>query len=193
MTTKTKPKRRNAEQTKATILAAAQKAFSQGGYGHVGIRDIASIANVSSSLIDRYYGSKAALFEAALLGAMRKRKPIEVDRSQFGVQMSRRLIALDEDMDLLAMSVLSVGDAEAREITTRLTREHILVPLAKWLGGPNARARAARMLMMSTGFVTYTRQLPIAPVGGAIASAAGQWIARALQEIVDQSDNNSKK
>src|SRR3546814_3398015 len=53
MKSRTPPKRRNAIQTKAKILAAAQQAFSETGYSQSGIRDIAAIADVSSTQIGR--------------------------------------------------------------------------------------------------------------------------------------------
>src|SRR3546814_8586971 len=51
MKSRTPPKRRNAIQTKAKILAAAQQAFSETGYSQSGIRDIAATAYVSSTLL----------------------------------------------------------------------------------------------------------------------------------------------
>src|SRR3546814_13625227 len=89
MKSRTPPKRRNAIQTKAKILAAAQQAFSETGYSQSGIRDIAAIADVSSTLLLRYYGSQTALFEAALIDAM----PIgdllaTTERSPFGEGLS---------------------------------------------------------------------------------------------------------
>jgi len=59
-----KPKRRNAPKTKAKILAASQEAFAELGYSQAGIRDIAAIAGVSSTLLLRYFGSKPALFRS---------------------------------------------------------------------------------------------------------------------------------
>src|SRR3546814_7131767 len=99
MKSRTPPKRRNAIQTKAKILAAAQQAFSETGYSQSGIRDIAAIADVSSTLLLRYYGSKTALFEAALIEAM----PIgdllaTTERSQFGEVLARAF--LDTRLDI---------------------------------------------------------------------------------------------
>lgn len=178
---------RDAEQTRNKILSAAQQAFSQKGYAQVGIREIAALAGISSSLIDRYFGSKAKLFEAALLDAMRERSILEGEKTDFGKRLSKRLVDPDLDMQLLAMSVFSAADDEAREIVSRITREHIISKMARWLGPPHAKDRAVQIMMAATGYVIYTKQLPV----GLPNRYSQQWIAQALQNIVDQSDGSN--
>ena len=78
------PRRRNARLTRAQILAAAQQAFSTVGYSQAGIRDIAEMVGVSSTILLRYFGSKAGLFEAALLDILDIGLMIPEDRSRFG-------------------------------------------------------------------------------------------------------------
>jgi AcrR family transcriptional regulator len=182
-----KPKRRNAPKTKAKILAAAQRAFSELGYSQAGIRDIAAIAGVSSTLLLRYFGSKAGLFEAALVDAMRLEPLFEQGRDKFGEHATELLLDVNRDIRPPAMIALSTGVAEAREITTRVTDERAIAPLAKWLGPPDARARAVEIAVLCTGFVLYTRQLPLVSESRAVKKKLAKWLARALQAIVDQS------
>ena len=181
------PKRRNALKTKVRILAAAQQAFSELGYSQAGIRDIAAIAGISSPLLLRYFGSKAGLFEAALTEATRLERIFEQGRDGFGEHLTHLL--MDEDLDIKApaMVALSTGDADAREIATRVTDEHVVAPLAQWLGPPEAHARAVEIIMLCTGFVMYTRQLPLTPAAKGIDKKLARWLARTLQTIVDQS------
>lgn len=181
------PKRRNAPQTKARILAAAQQAFSELGYSQAGIRDIAAIAGISSPLLLRYFGSKAGLFEAALTEATRLERIFEQGRDGFGEHLTHLLLDVDLDIKAPAMVALSTGDADAREIATRVTDEHVVAPLAQWLGPPEARARAVEIVMLCTGFVMYTRQLPLTPAAKGIDKKLAKWLARTLQTIVDQS------
>jgi AcrR family transcriptional regulator len=187
MDTLKKPKRRNAPRTKAKILTAAQKSFSEHGYAQVGIRDIATIADVSSPLLLRYFGSKAGLFEAALIDAMRMDALFELGRDHFGEHLTR--LFLDPDLDIKPPSLvaLSIGDADAREIATRVTEEHVLTPLAKWLGPPDARVRALEIILLSMGFVLYTRQLPLMSVTKGVDKKMAKWFAQTVQAIVDQS------
>lgn len=183
----TPPKRRNAPKTKARILAAAQRAFSQQGYSQAGIRDIAAVAGVSSTLLLRYFGSKAGLFEAALIDAIRLDPLFERGRDKFGEHTAELLLDFTLDVRPQSMVSLSTGDVEAREIATRATDEYAIVPLAKWLGPPDARARAFQIAMLCTGFVLYTRQLPLIAGPGLVEKKLSKWFAGALQAIVDQS------
>jgi AcrR family transcriptional regulator len=53
-------------QTRPAILAAARAAFAQRGYDAVSIRAVARAAGVDPALVHRFYGSKEALFIAAM-------------------------------------------------------------------------------------------------------------------------------
>jgi len=187
MESRTEPKRRNAPKTKARILAAAQQAFSETGYGQAGIRDIAAIAGVSSTLLLRYYGTKAALFEAALIDSVRVEELFDQPRARFGEHLTR--LFLDTSLDIKSPSIiaLATGHAEAQEIATRVTEEHVLTPLAKWLGGPDARVRALEIIMLAVGFVLYTRQLPVMPTAKGIDRKLAKWFAQSVQAIIDRS------
>jgi AcrR family transcriptional regulator len=55
-----------AERTRARILAAAQTAFSEHGYQRTTIRAVAAAAGVDSALVHHYFGTKDALFLAAM-------------------------------------------------------------------------------------------------------------------------------
>lgn len=75
-------RRRQAEQTRADILAAAGVLFREGGYVAVSMAAIASNADVAVETIYRTFGTKAALFravvEAAVAGGVaRAATPVE--------------------------------------------------------------------------------------------------------------------
>src|SRR5579863_5047841 len=59
---------RNAPATRAAILEAARACFTEGGYEHVGVRDVAGRAGVNAALVIRYFGSKMQLFAEAVTG-----------------------------------------------------------------------------------------------------------------------------
>lgn len=185
------PKRRNAANTKASILNAAQEAFAQHGYPQTGIRDIATIADVSSPLLLRYFGSKAGLFEAALSEAMKSDAVFTIARSKFGRTLAHLLSNPELEIKPPSMIALSIGDPDARTIATEVTRSLSLEPLAEWLGGDNARIRAKQIVILSVGYVLFTRQLPLlsaeeltAPDGG--ENILATWLANSIQAIVDQ-------
>jgi AcrR family transcriptional regulator len=184
---KKQPKRRNAPQTKGNILAAAQQAFAEHGYAQTGIRDIAALADISSPLLLRYFGSKAGLFEAALIDAMRVEALFGAERAKFGEHLTS--LFMDDKLDIKAPSIiaLSTGHADARDIAARATEQHVIEPLAKWLGAPDAHARATQIVMTAMGFVLCSRQFPLMPVRRGIDKKVARWFAQTIQAIVDQS------
>ncbi|MDB5968670.1 MAG: TetR/AcrR family transcriptional regulator [Hydrocarboniphaga sp.] len=187
MNRRTTPKRRNAPQTKAKILAAAQQAFSEHGYSQSGIRDIAAIADVSSTLLLRYYGSKTALFEAALIDAMPLTGLLAgTERERFGEVLAATFMNPDLDIKPPSIIALSTGDADARDIATRVTAEHIIAPLAKWLGPPDAQVRALEIVMLSISFVLFSRQFPLIPARRGADKKLAAWLATTIQSIVNQ-------
>lgn len=177
-------RRRNPETTRARILAAAQQVFAERGYARTGLRDIAILADVSSALPVSYFGTKAGLFEAALTAALDIERITRGEKQAFG----RRYVAavLDRSMPITvpAMIALSIGDAEAAAIANRVAREQMIRPVAKWLGGPHARARAYVIMVISTSFVLFNRHILADENSGATRIAA-RWLENTIQELVD--------
>lgn len=174
-------KRRNAPETKARIIESAQQLFAAHGYAQAGIREIATHAGVAVSLVPQHFGSKAELFEAALIEAMESNTALDGPREQLGRNLIE-LVLNGGDMRLPAMVVLSTGDSDAREITARVTRERIIAQLAERLGPPDARDRAMEITMLCTGFLIYARQLPV----GEISERTKTRFADLLQAIIDE-------
>lgn len=179
--------RRNAATTKARILSAAQQAFAEMGYMQAGIRHIASAAGVDSALVSRYFGSKAGLFEAALSQAIPDFADFDEltqPRGHIGSLLTAQFLTEIFDLSAQSMIVLSTSDAEARAISARVLRARAVLPLAEWIGGPDAETRAMRLVMLATGFTLFTRQVPLLTLEDAVASGTSQWISDLLQEIV---------
>ncbi|CAN7644062.1 TetR family transcriptional regulator [Phenylobacterium sp. LjRoot225] len=186
MPTNSPAKQRDAPRTKARILAAAQQAFAELGYSQAGIRDIAAIAGVDSALLQRYFGSKAKLFEAALIDAIPRFEALDLAQEGFGARLTAKFLEAFLDLRAQAMIALSISDPEARMISARVMEEYGIEPLARWLGPPNARTRAIRMTMLSTSFMLYTRQIPLMSPDAAIDSETSEWLGRSLQAIIDE-------
>ncbi len=132
----------------------------------------------------RYFESKAGLFEAALRGTMRLDPVLAEGRERFGAHLADLLLRDDLDVNPPVLIALSSGDPVAVEITARVTEEQLIRPLAEWLGGPDARARAVEITMLATGFVIYARQLPMLP-GQRLEPGLQGWFAGAVQALVD--------
>jgi len=185
---KPKPiKRRNPVTTKARILAAAQKVFAERGYAQTGLRDIANEADVSSALPVTYFGTKAGLFEAALESALNMTFTSDEAgdrRKNFGKDFMQTVCDRDRPMNIPAMIALSIGNDEATAITSQFAKDHIIKPIAKWLGPPRARERAYLIMMISTGFAIFNRHV-IVDESSAGSAAVETWLENSIQAIVD--------
>jgi AcrR family transcriptional regulator len=175
-------KPRNASRTKARIIEAAQQLFAAHGYAQAGIREIATLAGVAVSLVPQHFGSKARLFEAALIAAIETSTALDGPRNHLGRSLVDQVLN-SSDMRLPRIVVLSIGNTEAREIVGRVTRERILAGLAHYLGPPDAANRAIEIVMQLTGFLIYGRELPL----GQVSARTRNNLARLLQAIVDES------
>ncbi|MEZ5709220.1 MAG: TetR family transcriptional regulator [Blastomonas sp.] len=179
-------RKRNAEATRARILAAAQQAFSTRAYAEVGVRDITALADVNPALVSRYFGGKLNLFEAALDTALDARLMTDLPREEFGKQIVA--IFTDEHRSQpspLAMLFGASSDSAAREVALGLLRSHVMRPLAVWFGGEAAWAKAARFMIISTGYFTYRDQLPLDEFAGSVEPRLRSWLEETFQAIVD--------
>jgi AcrR family transcriptional regulator len=180
------PRKRDAEASRARILDAAQHAFSETGYSHTGIRDIAKLADTSSTLLLRYFGSKAGLFEAALTAAVSGESVLAHPRERFGKGLAASLLDSANEIRPPLMIALASGDPEAAAIAARVMEERSIAPLAEWLGAPDGRARALEIAMLATGLVTYARQLPLRDMSDEERRHVTDWFGAAVQAVVDR-------
>jgi AcrR family transcriptional regulator len=67
-----RPKRRDAIQTRAALLAAAGEIFARQGYRNSNLREICQAAGVNLGAVSHYFGSKEALYREVLIMADRQ-------------------------------------------------------------------------------------------------------------------------
>jgi AcrR family transcriptional regulator len=180
MQTKVEPRRRNLEQTKTRILAAAADTFTEFGYAQASLREIAMRAEVATSLVSKHFGAKASLFEHALLHVLRTSSVFVWDKADFGTKMSR-VIPERATTNVTSMLVLALAHPEAKDVARRVSRTHMIDPLAEWLGPPNADERAMDLFSLLTGFAIQRQGLSAGP----ISPHSLEWLAGSLQAIVD--------
>lgn len=173
-------KKRDAARTRALILDAAFDTFCEHGYGMASTREIARRANVTLSLINRYFGTKAELFEEVMLDGLNKYRIFPNDPKNFGLEMVD-MVKGDANPQLTGMMVLSLADPEAREVVHRVTRHLVLRPLVEWLGPPDATVRALAILTLLNGYNLQTLNVP----AYAVPEGLSDWLATQLQAIVD--------
>jgi len=178
---------RDAERTRERLVEAAQQVFSYKGYVEARLRDIAQLAGVNVSLVNRYFGSKEGLFEEALKGLLGDKFLTRWPRDTFGKQLVSALLDTSAALpqNPLPLLVYSASDAEARQISLRLLHEGVLIPLASWFGTEDGEERASRVMALTIGFFTYRLVLPLASFSGEVSLSTRRWLEESLQAIVD--------
>jgi AcrR family transcriptional regulator len=181
----TKPMR-DSDRTKAAILRAAQAAFSTRGYSAAGVREITAEAGVNPALVSRYFGSKEGLFEAALSELLDISMLTDQPREGFGKALVASFVSSGNDhINPLQMLALATADPGARAIADRLLRDLTIKPLAQWFDQPHAEERAARLVILASGFFMYRLLYPLEPLTGSMAPASRAWLETAFQSLVD--------
>jgi AcrR family transcriptional regulator len=180
------PRSRDAARTRAAILSSAQLAFAAKGYSQTGVREIARAAGVDPALVRRYFSSKEGLFTAALAGILDITEILAVPRETFGAHVAAFFI---EDGGVrpnpLPIMMMAMAEPAIRPIALDLLHRRVIAPLAGWIGGPDADRRAARVSMLCSGFLTYTKLLPLEMFAAEVDPATRSWFARELQAAID--------
>ncbi len=179
-------RQRDAERTRSALLIAARTLFSTRGFANTGVRDVAELAGVNSSLVSRYFGSKQGLFRATLEEVIDISPMFRGDRRRFGVDMVAAFFEAEDAPGPLAMMILSAADPEAHATSVELLQAKALAPLARWLGPPDGEGRAARLNILWTGFLTSWKLLPIEALADARLASTRRWLEAATQAIVDE-------
>lgn len=154
--------------TKAKILEAARKRFTEVGYGRATMRAIAADAGVDAALINYFFGSKEGLFGAAF--QLRANPAVVIAEQLDGPveELPRRLITVLvdtwDDVNNRA-TLLAIAQAGAAPETAALTRGFVegvlLGPVAERLraaGLPKPDAtRCSALLATQLVGVIYSR------------------------------------
>ncbi|MCJ2178274.1 TetR/AcrR family transcriptional regulator [Novosphingobium album (ex Hu et al. 2023)] len=181
----TQPKKRDSEATRARILAAAKRAFSTTGYSHTGIREVASLAGTSSTLVLRYFGSKIGLFEAALRDAMRTAEILQPPLTEFATSLADVLRTDPGATDPMLMIAMASGEREAAELAARVFTELTIIPVGETLGGPDGKERALQMSILAIGFVFFMKHLPLTVFGKQETARICDWFTRSVLDVIE--------
>lgn len=169
---------RDAAATKSAILRAALTAFTRAGYDGAGVRDIAEAAGVTAMMVNRYFGSKEALFAAAADAAFADTAHLLDHAAALGRTVAHRITARPappaaEAVDPLLLALRSAANPRAAAILRDCFARHVEHPLAAALPGPDAAARAALVLALALGFHVLRDVL-----GSAALEAADEAVLR---------------
>lgn len=182
-------RRRNAEATRAAILAAGKAQFARCGYEGAYLRDIAADAGVDAALINRYFGGKEGLFAAVLQAVIRSDKLFAGDRATLGRRIAKGFAGRSapptddavQGFHLILRAATSVSTAQHLNAAVH---DRFMDPIAEWLGGDHPQVRARLISGMFLGLIAegLIREEPLAePDRGAFIDRLGGL----FQSLVD--------
>ena len=160
--------------TQARILDAARQEFGDHGFEATTVRGVARRAGIDPSLVIQHFGSKSALFTAAI--RLPADEPGEAADHLTEV-LNVRAAALPPEMRTLVRSMLTVP--EAAEAVRRHLDERI-GNLAAGIGGPDAELRAAIAVSSILGLTLARHFLELRAVSNATDDDLVRAATRAL-------------
>ncbi|MEM9726841.1 MAG: TetR family transcriptional regulator [Pseudomonadota bacterium] len=183
-------RKRDAGATREAILAAARRHFAAAGFDGVGVREIAAEAGVNAALVNRYFGSKEALFEA-VVSEISMEAFMGAPRDRFGEEIATLMATKSKSADELDPTLLLVRSIASPAVGTKLRdamERGFVAELAAWLGGEDAEQRAALILVEILGFDLLRRVAGLDAFSPAKVEPARRRLARTIQAHVDGVD-----
>ncbi len=194
---KEKPnKRGDAKVTRARILDIATTLFVERGYEEVGLREIAAKAGVTAAMINRYFGTKEALFVELIGGAfVAFTEMLEVPRAEFGKTVATTLLqpcgpfenrcAEEEHFRTLQIIMRSAASGGAPSHIQEILDKQLWQPLIAFLGGKHSHERAEVIVATIVGFVLMNKKVSSPSQKKSQPQVLASLLATAIQNYVD--------
>ena len=157
-------RKRDAATTRQAILDAATRRFAAQGYERAGAREIAADAGVTAALVNRYFGSKEALFAEVIKRALNIGHLLGDGNADLASHLARTMVYGENDapeglLTPLLLLLRSASDPGAIELFRRDLDRTQLRLLAERIGGDEAAVRAAMVLAQLIGFAVLHQVL----------------------------------
>lgn len=163
-------RKRDADATRAAILAAAKIHFARSGYDGAFLRDIAADAGADAALINRYFGGKDGLFAAALKDSIRPDAISQWDRRTFGRDIAKMMANHahhdNERMHAFQFLLRAATSPTTAPLLNEAVQNRFLGPIRAWIGGEQAPARARIVASIFIGLLVerLIRDEPLADI-----------------------------
>lgn len=186
MPRKQSPRPRDAETTRAAILAAARERFAADGYERATIRAIAADAEIDPALVMRYFGNKEKLFAAAADFDLRLPDLSALPRSRVGAAIVEHFVARweadDTFMALLRAAV--THEAAAKRVRAVLLGQvgPVIAALSGEPGRTGARAGLVSSQILGMALCRYVLRLP--PLVAMSRAEVVGWLGPTVQRYV---------
>lgn len=193
---KKKPtKRGDAKVTRAKLLEIATMLFVERGYEDVGMREIAAKAGVTAAMINRYFGTKEALFVELIGDAFVFTEMSEGPRAEFGKKIATMLLQPcgpfesrcieEEHFKMLQIIIRSAATEGAPLQIQEILDKQLWQPLIAFLGGQNAHERAELIVATIIGFVLMSKKISSPSQKKSQPQVLAALLATAIQSYVD--------
>lgn len=181
---------KRSDRTKAAILRAARERFAAQGYERTTIRAVAADAGIDPSMVMRYFGTKAQLFDATLAIDLRLPDLTGVPAGDLARTLVRHFLQrwegdpADDALLVLMRSAVTNDQAAARmhEIFAAQVAPALVTAL-----GPERAARRAGLIsaqLLGLGLTRYLLRLPA--VTALTRDEIEEGLAPAVAAVLDQ-------
>jgi AcrR family transcriptional regulator len=185
-------RRPGASGTREAILDAARRAFAELGYQQATVRGVAELAGVDPALVHHYFGTKQALFVAAVQLPVNPVEQLAAVLADDPEQAGQRLVEVflsiwDHAADrspLLAIVRSAVGDEHAAAMLREFITEEVLGQIAHRLGSPDARFRATLVGSQVIGLALARYIVKVEPLASASAAQVAAAVGPNLQRYL---------
>jgi AcrR family transcriptional regulator len=181
-------RRAGSPDTSEAIRSAAKARFLADGYQATTMRSIAVDAGVDVALVSYYFGSKQALFGAAMALPV---NPLEVvvplingDLDGLAERLLASLLAVWDHAGtgpaLQALAKAAVIEPDLQRVVREAVSGEIVRHLTDRLGGPDARERAGMLTTQMAGVIFARYVLLLEPIASMPAAAVVTHLAPSL-------------
>lgn len=179
------PRTRNAAATRQAILDSAKAAFVRSGYDGAGLREIAAGAGVTAMLVNRYFGSKEALFAEVVAGIMSGPRVLTegfMRQPDAAERLARAVVEMtngdSSPLDGFLIMARSAASERAAEIGRAQIEANHQQAVAQDLSGDHRAERAALILALISGFQAMRQTIRLT----ALAEAEPEVLTKLLAQ-----------
>lgn len=179
-------------QTRQAILAAARSQFAEHGWEAATVRAIAREADVDPALVLHFFGSKAALFAAAMAWPFETETAVEQivtgPRSQLGRRLALFFLSIWDDParrePIMGMLRAATTSADAAALLRETLRDRVLAPVGDRLDQRDADLRMSLCgaHLVGVGIARYI--IGVEPLASLAPERTAELIGPALQRYM---------
>ncbi len=175
---------RDAEASRAAILAAARQRFASDGYERATIRAIAGDASIDPAMVIRYFGNKEKLFAEAADFDLRLPDLTALPRTRVGAALVDHFIERWEEDDTFMALVRTAAthDAAAKRVRSVLSAQ--VTPAITKLSEDRSPERAGLVASQLLGMALCRYVLKLPPLVGMSRAEVVAWLGPTIARYV---------